>query len=348
MKQSPGDSAHATPLKIRLPETLRQQLLNGVAGKSFNRVIVERLEADSGLDDDRVDYLMRDWYYGEVYYGMSTALAIQELQYRDVNVVIRALSNVGMMLVPGSTLLRSVRPRSAAHRFLEGACDKIRAALDIILDVQRVMEDHAPTDAEAEMAAAPLPRCTSRMSTLPVDPPRPQHATDMTYELPRQSGRPREEREPGNVVEVKIRLPEILRQQLAAEASRNKRTLTAEIRVRLERSCAFEIFKSEIVPSLRAAAEKVLSVRQLRMGFTTDKLCVVIDALETAQAVLNPLTGLLRSVRLTSSAARELEGARNQIRTALVAIQRLLERVEGNQRPTSQRHRVPANRSLAE
>ena len=63
-----------------------------------------------------------------------------------------------------------------------------------------------------------------------------------------------------------------------------------------------------------AATEKLLSLRQWRIGLT--KLDAVIDALETAQAVLNPLSGFLRRVRSKSGAARELEDVRNQIHTA--------------------------------
>jgi hypothetical protein len=327
MKQSARGSAHTTLLKIRLPETLQQQLLVNASGKPFNRVIVERLEAGFRFSDmhaTRVGPPMHD----DLYYVAVKALAVQEWrlarQYRDLNAVIRVLSKVGMLLAPGSTLLRSVGSRSAAHRFLEGARDKIRGALDIILDLQDVMADHPPTDAEVETVAAPLPHSSSRMKVF---------IGHSTNELPRQSGRPREERDPGNLIEVKIRLPEILRQQLAAEASRNKRTLTAEIRAQLELSCAFEIFKravgGEIAAIVGAATEKLLSLRQWRMGLT--KLDAVIDALETAQAVLNPLSGFLRRVRSKSGGSRELVDARNQIHTALVAVHRLAEaRVEAD------------------
>jgi hypothetical protein len=326
MKQSARDSGHTAPLKIRLPETLRQLLLNGAAGKRFNRAIVERLEAGFRFSDmlaTRVGPPMHD----DLYYVAVKALAVQEWrlarQYRDLNAVIRVLSKVGMLLAPGSTLLREVGSRSAAHRFLEGARDKIRGALDIILDLQDVMADHPPTDAEVKTVAAPLPHSPSRMTVF---------IGHSTNEL-RQSGRPREERAPGNLIEVKIRLPEILRQQLAAEASRNKRTLTAEIRAQLELSCAFEIFKravgGEIAAIVGAATEKLLSLRQWRMGLT--KLDAVIDALETAQAVLSPLSGFLRRVRSKSGAAGELVDARNQIHTALVAVHRLAEaRVEAD------------------
>ena len=323
MKQSARGSAHATLLKIRLPETLRQQLLVDAASKPFNRMIVERLQAGSLFSDMNLTPVGLPMH-ADLYGVAVKALAIQEWrlarQYRDLNAAIRVLSKVGMMLAPGSTLLRSVGSRSAAHRFLEGARDKIRGALDIILDLQDVMADHPPTDAEVETVAAPLPHSPSRMTVF---------IGHSTNELPGQSGRPREERDPGNLVEVRIRLPEILRQQLAAEASRNKRTLTAEIRARLELSCAFEIFKravgGEIAAIVGAATEKLLSLRQWRMGLTTDKLDAVIDALETAQAVLNPLSGFLRRVRSKSGAARELEDIRNQIHTALVAVHRLAE-----------------------
>ena len=70
-----------------------------------------------------------------------------------------------------------------------------------------------------------------------------------------------------------------------------------------------------------------MSLRQWRRALTTDKLYPVVDALETAQAVLNPVSGFLRPVRSKSGAVRELEDARSQIRTALVVFQRLPEAV---------------------
>jgi hypothetical protein len=339
MKPSARGSAHTTLLKIRLPETLRQQLLVDAAGKPFNRVIVERLQAGSLFSDMNLSPVGLPMH-ADLYGVAVKALTAQELRlarhYRDLNAAIRGLSKVAMMLAPGSTLLRSVGSRSAAHRFLEGARDKIRGALDISLDLQDVMADHAPTDPEAETVAVTLPRSSSPTSlaeTVAAASPRSSsrasifisYSTDTTNEVSGRSGRPPEERDPGDVVEVKIRLPEALRQQLAAEASRNKRTLTAEIRARLELSCALEIFKRtvgrEIAEIVVAATEKLLSLRQWRMGLT--KLDAVIDALETAQADLNPLSGFMRRVRSNSGAARELEDVRNQIHTALGAVHRL-------------------------
>lgn len=198
--------------------------------------------------------------HGDLYDLAVKVFRIQESrlaqQYRDLNALIRVLSGVGMMLVPGSMLLRPVRPRSAAYRFLEGASERTRAALDIILNLQLTMADHAPTDAERDRAAASLrewPPFTTNYDKLL------ERVTDTTKELAAQSARPQNEHHPTNIVEVKIRLPESLRQQLAGEASRNKRTITAAIRARLELSCGAEILKKvmgqEMAEIVAAAAE---------------------------------------------------------------------------------------------
>jgi len=299
MQQSPRDPAHITTLKIRLSECLRQQLVFGAAGKPFNRVIVERLEAGSHFSDMGLARVAPP-VHRDLYDVAVKALTAQEWrlaeQYRDLSGAIRVLLKVGMMLAPESTLLRPVGPRSAAHRFLEGARDKTRRALDTALKLQQVMADHAPTDADVETEVAPVLDRPSRTTfdlwaerwghhhaqgnvTLVryvddivagfehqgeakrflVGPLSPQHAPQTTNELPGESGRPQEERDPGNIVEVKIRLPETLRHRLAAEASRNKRTLTAEIRAQLEFACAVELFKGQIG---REMAEIVIAVRR--------------------------------------------------------------------------------------
>ena len=101
------------------------------------------------------------------------------------------------------------------------------------------MVDRAPTDAKAETRTAPFPDRPSGTTFYDVC----VHGLFGTRsDVPGQLGRPPEERDAGNIVEAKIRLPETLRQRLAAEGSRNKRTLTAEIRARLELSCAIELF----------------------------------------------------------------------------------------------------------
>jgi hypothetical protein len=320
MRQSARDPAHTITLKIRLSETLRQQLLSEAAGEPFNRVIVERLEAGSSLSDVNLAPVGLPTNFDALYDAAVKTLTTQEWrlarQYHDLNATIRALLRAAMMLAPESTFFRSVTPRSAAHRSLGSARDKIRRALDIILELQQAMADHAPTDAEAVTAAAPFPDRSS-----------PVADTTSSDDLGSQSGRPLEERDSGSLVEVKIRLPEALRQRLAAQAARNKRTLTAEIRTQLELSCAVKFLESEIDRRLAeivlGAAERVLSLQQWRIRSTADRLQAVIDALETAQAVLNPLSGLLPRVRSTSSAARELEDTRSQIRAALLAIQTL-------------------------
>jgi hypothetical protein len=332
MKQSARASAHTTLLKIRLPETLRHQLLIHATGRPFNHVIVDRLEAGSSFSDvnlARVGSPMR----ADVYDAAVKALTVQQWRlaqdFRDLNVAIRVTLKVGMMLAPESPLLRSVRPRSDAHRFLKSARDKIRGALDIVLRLYQEMVD---------FVAPPLVPPSPFSFHLPAEPP--QHATETIDE---QSDRPQEAPDPGNIVEVKIRLSDELRDQLAAEAARNKRTLTAEIRARLELNCAVEIVKrrigQEMAEIVIAAAENAWSLRPWRIELTTDNLDTVIDALETAQAVLNPLSGYLIRVRSTSNAARELEDTRKQIRTALVVVQRLPEAmVKADHRPTSQRH----------
>jgi hypothetical protein len=324
MKQSSRGIAHTVPLKIRLPETLRQELPNAT-GKPFNHAIVEVLY--NSMDATPVRVLSM---HGDLCDVAVKTLTTQEWrlaqQYRELNATIRILLKAGTMLAPESTLLRPVRPGSADHLFLERACEKVRRALDIVLGLDLAMAGDSPIDAESETAAAPLVK-QSGTTFLIFD------------ELLGQSGWRRKESDPNNIVEVKIRLPKILREQLAAEASRNKRTLTAEIRGRLELSCTVEIFKraigQEMATILTAAAENVLSLRLSRMALTTDKLLPVIEALETAEALLNPLCRLLRRVRSGSSADRELKDARKQIRSALVAIQRLSEAVVEAHSPTN-------------
>jgi hypothetical protein len=176
-----------------------------------------------------------------------------------------------------------------------------------------------------------------------------EHETEATNELPGQSdGPPPEEGNPGNIVEVKIRLPETLRHQLAAEASRNKRTLTAEIRARLELRCAVDMFKRRIgqqmVAMVTAAAKNVSPLPQLRKALTADELSSVIEALETAQAIPNPLSGYLRPIRSGSGLAQELERARSQIRTALVVVQRLAGR--GRSGPADPTHGAIGHRLI--
>jgi len=331
MKQSARDPAHIITLKIRLPETLRQQLLIEAAGKPFNHVIVERLEAGSRFSDmnlARVGSPMRADLYDVTVKALTAQQWRLAQQYRNLNVAIRVTLKVGLMLAPESTLLRSVRPRSAAHRFLEGARDKIRRALDTVLKLQPAMAD----------VALPSPDPPSPI-TFQLPAQAPQYTVKATYEPLGESGPPQEDPDLGNIVEVKLRLSEELRHQLAAEAARNKRTLTAEIRARLELSCAVDIVKRrigrEISEIVIEAAENVSLLAQWQREWTTDKLDVVIDALETAQAVLNPLSGYLRRIHSRSDLAQKLEDTRIQIRTALVVVHRLPEAVVEADAPTN-------------
>jgi hypothetical protein len=66
---------------------------------------------------------------------------------------------------------------------------------------------------------------------------------------------PKNTRWKAKVFEVKIRLAEPLHRQLVSEASRNGRTLTAEIRARLEASCAVD--HARIVDRLSAVEARL-------------------------------------------------------------------------------------------
>lgn len=305
MKHSAHESEDTIQLKIRLSETIRQQLLSAAAGKPFNRAVVTFLGAGASFSDMNlagVGSPMRAELYDVAVKAFETQERRLARQCRDLNATIPVLLELAFMLAPQSTQLRSVRPRSAAQLFVQGARDKIRDALDIVLKLQQLVADDLPIFT---------------------------YNYDELLEYAIKVGRPPEARDPGNNVEVRIGLSVTLHGQLAAAAVRNKRTLTAEIRARLECSCAVESFKrgigTEVTNIVNAAAENMLSSRQRRMASVSDKLYAVIDALETAQAVLNPLSGVLRPVRSKSDTGRELMDARNRIRTALAAVQRLVE-----------------------
>jgi hypothetical protein len=336
MKQSGHDPAHSVPLKIRLPQSVRQQLAADSAGKPLSRFIVERLRADVFPSPVLAHEI------GVLYEAALETLLRQErrlaLHYRDFHAVTRVLLRVAVMLAQTSAFLRRPRSRSIDERYLEGAREKIQTAIAILENLPEVVADNTATDPEADTKAIPSSLSASiRLGRRrrPASARQSEQGEDIADSddpgglggLPDAGDL--EQQPPCNLVEVKIRLPETLRRQLEAAATYNNRTLTAEIRGRLESSCALGMLKKRffylVDKTLALAEAEALELLRKRYALSTGGFYAVIDALWTAQAILSPSSGFVRRVRPQSAARLELEDARRRIRAALAVLERLPE-----------------------
>jgi hypothetical protein len=339
MKQSARDTAHTT-LKIRLPQRLQQQLAADAAGKSLSRFIVERLHADSfapveaGLSPE-IDVRVYDA-------ALRTLLQYDRLlalHYSEVHTVADVLLKVADILAPTSALLRRPQSGSIEERQLQDARDEMHAAIAITNNLPEIAAETTATVPEADPEATPSrDRISSFSAPLrivlrhqrPTSARRPGQAEDMAGNDDRLDRLPdagnSEQQPPSSLVQVKIRLPEILRRQLKADATRNNRTLTAEIRARLELTCALGIYTRHLIrwfdETLGAAAAKAFEVHRQRHALSADGLYAVVGALRAADAILNPIGGFVRRGGPESAAGLELQDARLWIRLALGILER--------------------------
>jgi len=333
MKQSGHDPARSVPLKIRLPQRLQQQLAADAAGEPLSRFIVERLLGSSFASP----LVARE---AAVLYEAALKTLLQQdrhlaLRYRDFYTVSYILLRVAVILAPTSVSLRRPRSRSIDERYLEGARDKIRTAIAIIGKLPEVVADNTATDPEADTKATP----SSLSAAIWLGRRQPASARQHGQAEDRADSHDPgglgwlpdagdlEQQPPSNLVEVKIRLPETLRRQLEADATRNNRTLTREIRTRLELSWVqamiIKRFTYWVDKTLGAAAAEALELCRRRTALSADRLYAVIDALGTAQAILSPSSGFVRRLHPQSAAGLELKDARHGIRAELAILETL-------------------------